>query len=318
MLMLSWPSRWRYDILRALDYFRAARSPYDTRMDDALEVLAKKRRADGRWPLQAKHPGRVHFDMEKAGEATDIIRGFIRTYEMYESPYKGFSHDVVSHRMPGGAFPSSFEQAEKGGFLDLMPDILKGMAYGNRIIKYFDVTPGSQITWTTWAGIVQRVRKEGGEPGVRKLFHALERYFQAEERMEALSPAEESILLGLYARATDDLKNLLLGRLGPLPFGWPKDWVYRSAFGEEWRERVAADRLESSPLSHLPEEDLGRARETMEADEPAGRRLNFLLQEMHREVNTLGSKANDAEIGYLVVGIKEELEKIREQVQNIE
>ncbi len=208
----------------------------------------------------------VRLDMEKAGEATDIIRGFIRGYEMYESPYKGFSHDVVTHRMPGGAFPSSFEQAEKGGFLDLMPDILKGMAYGNRIIKYFDVTPGSQITWTTWAGIVQRVQKEGGESGVRKLFQALEKYFQAGERMEALSPAEESILLGLYARATDDLKNLLLGKLGPLPFGWPKDWVYRSAFGEEWRERVAADRLESSPLSHLPEEDLGRARETMEAE----------------------------------------------------
>jgi hypothetical protein len=67
MLMLSWPSRWRYDILRALDHFQAARCPYDARMDDALEVLAKKRRADGRWPLQAKHPGRVHFDMEQPG-----------------------------------------------------------------------------------------------------------------------------------------------------------------------------------------------------------------------------------------------------------
>lgn len=67
MLMLSWPSRWRYDILRALDYFRAARCPYDARMDDAMDVLARKQRADGRWPLQAKHPGQVHFDMEKPG-----------------------------------------------------------------------------------------------------------------------------------------------------------------------------------------------------------------------------------------------------------
>ncbi len=67
MLMLSWPSRWRYDILRALDYFRAAQCPYDARMDDAMEVLTRKRRADGRWPLQAKHPGQVHFDMEKPG-----------------------------------------------------------------------------------------------------------------------------------------------------------------------------------------------------------------------------------------------------------
>ena len=67
MLMLSWPSRWRYDLLRCLDYFRAAGCARDSRMDDALEVLARKKRSDGRWPLQAKHPGQVHFDMEKPG-----------------------------------------------------------------------------------------------------------------------------------------------------------------------------------------------------------------------------------------------------------
>ncbi|MBN2009646.1 hypothetical protein JW960_09915 [candidate division KSB1 bacterium] len=67
MLMLSWPSRWRYDILRALDYFRAANVDYDTRMDDAIEVLLNKRRRDGTWPLQLKHPGQTHFDMENIG-----------------------------------------------------------------------------------------------------------------------------------------------------------------------------------------------------------------------------------------------------------
>ena len=68
MLMLSYPSRWRYDILRALDYFRLAGVGYDPRMDDAVRVLFKKRRVDNRWPLQAKHPGQTHFDMEKTGE----------------------------------------------------------------------------------------------------------------------------------------------------------------------------------------------------------------------------------------------------------
>jgi len=67
-LMLSYPSRWKYDILRGLDYLRAAGFPYDKRMDDAIEVLLKKRRTDGKWPLQMKHPGQVHFDMEKAGK----------------------------------------------------------------------------------------------------------------------------------------------------------------------------------------------------------------------------------------------------------
>ncbi|MBR0302272.1 MAG: YicC family protein, partial [Clostridia bacterium] len=52
--------------------------------------------------------------------------------------------------------------------------------------------------------------------------------------------------------------------------------------------------------------------------EPAGRKLDFLLQEMNRETNTIGSKANNSEIAHIVVDIKTELEKIREQIQNIE
>ncbi len=58
--------------------------------------------------------------------------------------------------------------------------------------------------------------------------------------------------------------------------------------------------------------------EAINDKEPAGRRLNFLLQEMHREINTMGSKSSDSRIAHLVVKAKEELERIREQVQNIE
>ena len=67
MLMLSYPSRWRYDILRALDILQYAGISHDPRMQDALDVLNNKRRKDGRWPLQARHPGQTHFDMEKTG-----------------------------------------------------------------------------------------------------------------------------------------------------------------------------------------------------------------------------------------------------------
>lgn len=68
MLMLSYPSRWRYDILRALDYFQSKGDEYDERMQDALDVLVKKRRKEGTWPVQAKHPGQTHFDMEQSGK----------------------------------------------------------------------------------------------------------------------------------------------------------------------------------------------------------------------------------------------------------
>jgi uncharacterized protein (TIGR00255 family) len=56
----------------------------------------------------------------------------------------------------------------------------------------------------------------------------------------------------------------------------------------------------------------------MLGNEPAGRKLNFLVQEMNREANTMGAKSSSPEIAHLVVNVKEELEKIREQLQNIE
>ncbi|MGE5252703.1 MAG: YicC family protein, partial [Planctomycetaceae bacterium] len=63
---------------------------------------------------------------------------------------------------------------------------------------------------------------------------------------------------------------------------------------------------------------LNQYREMLNSPEPAGRKLEFLLQEINREANTLGSKANDAGISHRVVEMKSELEKIREQVQNVE
>lgn len=65
--------------------------------------------------------------------------------------------------------------------------------------------------------------------------------------------------------------------------------------------------------SHLVQFD-----ETIALAEPVGRKLDFLMQELNREVNTIGSKANDASMAAIVVELKAEMEKIREQVQNIE
>ena len=62
--MLSFPPRWHYDVLRGLDYFQSVDAPWDERLADAIELLQKKRRRDGKWPVQHKHQGRVWFDME--------------------------------------------------------------------------------------------------------------------------------------------------------------------------------------------------------------------------------------------------------------
>jgi uncharacterized protein (TIGR00255 family) len=63
---------------------------------------------------------------------------------------------------------------------------------------------------------------------------------------------------------------------------------------------------------------VGQVRALVRGDEPAGRKLDFLVQEMHREVNTIGSKSQSAELASIVVGLKAEIERMREQVQNVE
>ncbi|MFR9778707.1 hypothetical protein ACL02O_22000 [Micromonospora sp. MS34] len=63
-LSFSFPTRWHYDVLRALEYFRAAGEPADPRVDEAVGLLRDKRRPDGRWLLEHTHPGDVHFAME--------------------------------------------------------------------------------------------------------------------------------------------------------------------------------------------------------------------------------------------------------------
>ncbi len=67
-LKLPYPSRWYYDILRALDYFQYSNTEYDERMQPALDILLQKRNKNKTWNLNAKYPGQVHFDMEIAGK----------------------------------------------------------------------------------------------------------------------------------------------------------------------------------------------------------------------------------------------------------
>jgi len=67
-LKFSYPRRWRYDILSALDYFQHAKVKWDDRMKPAIQILLKKQNKDSTWNVQAKHHGQTHFDMEKAGK----------------------------------------------------------------------------------------------------------------------------------------------------------------------------------------------------------------------------------------------------------
>ena len=80
-----------------------------------------------------------------------------------------------------------------------------------------------------------------------------------------------------------------------------------------YAEKIATDEETVRLDSHF-----SQLRDMLETDEPIGRKLDFLVQELNRETNTIGSKAQNIEITRTVVDMKSEIEKIREQIQNIE
>ena len=81
---------------------------------------------------------------------------------------------------------------------------------------------------------------------------------------------------------------------------------------------VYADRIDITEELTRLQSHFGQFDDCAKSKQPVGRTLDFLSQEMNREINTIGSKANDAAISKLVVRLKSELEKFREQVQNVE
>jgi uncharacterized protein (TIGR00255 family) len=142
----------------------------------------------------------------------------------------------------------------------------------------------------------------------RRLAADLDERLQAIER--ALADIAERAPLRVVAER-DRMRRVLVELLADISID--EDRVAReiAMIAERWDVSEELVRLRS----HLE-----LFRESMDADprEPTGKRLSFLIQEMNREVNTIGSKANDAPIEHRVIAIKEEIERLREQVENVE
>ena len=79
-----------------------------------------------------------------------------------------------------------------------------------------------------------------------------------------------------------------------------------------------ADRSDITEEITRAQSHLAQFRTIMQSDEPAGRKLNFLLQEFNREFNTMSAKVGNAALSHIIVNVKAEIEKLREQVQNVE
>ncbi len=160
----------------------------------------------------------VGLNEEAVIATSDVIRDQRQYYSQFESQIKGFQPTVQIHKLPGGAMGSSLEQAANGGFLDRMPDILhKELPRVQKELgDFWSVTPGSQILWTTAVANVL-----GGER---------------------------------YGTPSGDLRNLLLGKYGPLPFYQPEEWIYQKVLGDDWRKVLedegGAEAIADMDLAH--------------------------------------------------------------------
>jgi uncharacterized protein (TIGR00255 family) len=125
------------------------------------------------------------------------------------------------------------------------------------------------------------------------------------EQLQMIKQQFPSRLKAFFTRLQDRLRSLLEGMEAD-PLRFQQEVAFLAERSDITEEIVRAE-------SHLVQ-FMG----LLEGNEPVGRKMDFLLQEIHREVNTVSAKANDAEISQRVVEIKSELEKIREQVQNVE
>ncbi|XPV77851.1 MAG: pyruvate carboxylase [Desulfovibrio sp.] len=228
--------------------------------------------ASVRWYGQGEILSTASYIEDELGLGTHLNKDLIRStgfvlkqimpyYDKYTAPYfQGIDHDVVRHAMPGGATSSSQEGALKQGYIHLLPYMLKFLEGTRKIVRYHDVTPGSQITWNTAFLAVTGAYKRGGEVEVRRLLNILEITNTADE--SALTPNEREARLALYRDANDAFRELLLGKYGKLPLGFPEEWVYQSAFGSRWRKAIA-ERTEDSPLLSLKDMDIDAEEEAL-------------------------------------------------------
>lgn len=186
----------------------------------------------------------------------------------------------------------------------------------DQILRFQDiltpVEPGEPSEDAVWTATVAALKLAGDGMRVMRLDEgkALDRELQ--ERLDGIEANLAEVerlaplrVTGTHERLVDRLREFMAD-----------ERLDRSRL--EFEMAVLADKLDVREECVRLHSHLNLFRQALGSGDPVGRKLNFLSQEMNREVNTIGSKSNDAEMAHLVVDMKEDLEKIREQIENVE
>ena len=246
-------------------------------------------------------------DAVKKAAAARIARGKTEIYVSVETDEGGDLSVTVNHALAERYLTALRELSEKYGLRDdvtvmslaKMPDVLGS----ERIEQDADELTQDVLTVFSEAcdGFDQMREREG-----EKLA----------EDVRSRAAVIETLVTEVEKRSPErvaEYREKLLARMREVLEGTDVDETRIVTEAAIYADKTAVDEETVRLRSHLQQLD-GMLNEV----KPVGRKLDFLVQEMNRETNTIGSKANDVSMAQIVVNIKSEIEKIREQIQNIE
>ena len=286
------------------------------RLSDGRDVLVEIRAVNHRYyEFSARLPRTCMYLEEKLKTFLNgkIARGKVEVSVTITRP-DGKDAQIAVNRSVAEGYVNALrmlneEMGENGG-LWLSDDITLSSLL--RLPDVFTVTKEQDDENAVWAVVSEAaaealesflsMRKAEGERLANDLLGKLSGLEAMLEKIEAIEPGvAESYRQKLLAKLTE--------LLGDTNIDEQRILTETAIFAE----KTAIDEETVRLHSHI-----AQFRTLIASDEPVGRKLDFLVQEMNREVNTIGSKAQDLSITRLVVDMKSEIEKIREQIQNIE
>jgi uncharacterized protein (TIGR00255 family) len=265
---------------RHLDIFLRIPAAYQPSLEDRIKALISNRVARGRVEV------RVQID-DRADEAS------------------GLEIDHARTRALVAALKELKSEFNLGNEITL--DLLVG---AGGIFKPLEKLPNEDVLWTAVKDCaalalddLEAMRRKEGDFIAEDIEHRLEFVSDCLKQIKK----ESKDLLMQYQERLRERIALLTQNMIELD---PARVAQEAAF--------LADRSDISEEIVRAASHLNQFHRIMNDVEPAGRKLNFLLQELNREFNTMGSKISNADIAHRVINVKSELEKIREQIQNVE
>jgi uncharacterized protein (TIGR00255 family) len=236
-----------------------------------------------------------------------IARGKVDLFLQIENLGESAVEVEVNHSLASGYYRALSELQERYQ----LPDG-PSLALLSRYQDIFTVHKAPEDEEAVWQDVLEiavptvdsflRMRETEGERLRADIMEKAGNILSLVDRVERLAP-------GTVAEYRERLQGRIQELLGDSRFDEQRVLTEVAVFAD----KVAVDEETVRLRSHF-----AQLEKLVDSEGPVGRKIDFLVQEMNREANTIGSKSQNTEIAYLVVDIKSEIEKIREQIQNIE